>query len=225
MRVFWIVGVAEGDAESDGSGDAVSDGSGEAESDGAGDVVSDGATEGVSVSDGSAWGATEVVGAVVASAVFVALGFEVVGAVVASAVFVALGFEVVGAVVASAVFVALGFEDVGAVVASAVFVAFGFATSSVFFASGDFVTSGSDVLVTDATGVGDGVSAAAVDTPKGTTRANVATEATTAPRKRAFLGANMLPPFVQMIGLLTTLESLSQPDQVSPLPKQQTIPV
>jgi hypothetical protein len=208
MRVFWIVGVAEGDAESDGSGDAVSDGSGEAESDGAGDVVSDGATEGVSVSDGSAWGATEVVGAVVASAVFVALGFEVVGAVVASAVFVALGFEVVGAVVASAVFVALGF-----------------ATSSVFFASGDFVTSGSDVLVTDATGVGDGVSAAAVDTPKGTTRANVATEATTAPRKRAFLGANMLPPFVQMIGLLTTLESLSQPDQVSPLPKQQTIPV
>ena len=197
MRVFWIVGVAEGDAESDGSGDAVSDGSGEAESDGAGDVVSDGATEGVSVSDGSAWGATEVVGAVVASAVFVALGFEVVGAVVASAVFVAFGFE-----------------DVGAVVASAV-----------FFASGDFVTSGSDVLVTDATGVGDGVSAAAVDTPKGTTRANVATEATTAPRKRAFLGANMLPPFVQMIGLLTTLESLSQPDQVSPLPKQQTIPV
>jgi hypothetical protein len=191
MRVFWIVGVAEGDAESDGSGDAVSDGSGEAESDGAGDVVSDGATEGVSVSDGSAWGATEVVGAVVASAVFVALGFE----------------------------------DVGAVVASAVFVAFGFATSSVFFASGDFVTSGSDVLVTDATGVGDGVSAAAVDTPKGTTRANVATEATTAPRKRAFLGANMLPPFVQMIGLLTTLESLSQPDQVSPLPKQQTIPL
>jgi hypothetical protein len=208
MRVFWIVGVAEGDAESDGSGDAVSDGSGEAESDGAGDVVSDGATEGVSVSDGSAWGATEVVGAVVASAVFVALGFEDVGAVVASAVFVAFGFE-----------------DVGAVVASAVFVAFGFATSSVFFASGDFVTSGSDVLVTDATGVGDGVSAAAVDTPKGTTRANVATEATTAPRKRAFLGANMLPPFVQMIGLLTTLESLSQPDQVSPLPKQQTIPV
>ena len=191
MRVFWIVGVAEGDAESDGSGDAVSDGSGEAESDGAGDVVSDGATEGVSVSDGSAWGATEVVGAVVASAVFFALGFE----------------------------------DVGAVVASVVFVAFGFATSSVFFASGDFVTSGSDVLVTDATGVGDGVSAAAVDTPKGTTRANVATEATTAPRKRAFLGANMLPPFVQMIGLLTTLESLSQPDQVSPLPKQQTIPV
>jgi hypothetical protein len=208
MRVFWIVGVAEGDAESDGSGDAVSDGSGEAESDGAGDVVSDGATEGVSVSDGSAWGATEVVGAVVASAVFVALGFEDVGAVVASAVFVAFGFE-----------------DVGAVVASAVFVAFGFATSSVFFASGDFVTSGSDVLVTDATGVGDGVSAAAVDTPKSTTRANVATEATTAPRKRAFLGANMLPPFVQMIGLLTTLESLSQPDQVSPLPKQQTIPV
>ena len=222
MRVFWIVGVAEGDAESDGSGDAVSDGSGEAESDGAGDVVSDGATEGVSVSDGSAWGATEVVGAVVASAVFVALGFEVVGAVVASAVFVALGFEDVGAVVASAVFVAFGFEDVGAVVASAVFVAFGFATSSVFFASGDFVTSGSDVLVTDATGVGDGVSAAAVGTPKGTTRANVATKA---PKKRAFLGANMLPPFVQMIGLLTTLESLSQPDQVSPLPKQQTIPV
>jgi hypothetical protein len=161
----------------------------------------------------------------VASAVFVALGFEVVGAVVASAVFVALGFEVVGAVVASAVFVALGFEDVGAVVASAVFVAFGFATSSVFFASGDFVTSGSDVLVTDATGVGDGVSAAAVGTPKGTTRASVATEATKAPRKRAFLGANMLPPFVQMIGLLTTLESLSQPDQVSPLPKQQTIPL
>jgi hypothetical protein len=191
MRVFWIVGVAEGDAESDGSGDAVSDGSGEAESDGAGDVVSDGATEGVSVSDGSAWGATEVVGAVVASAVFVALGFEVVGAVVASAVFVA----------------------------------FGFATSSVFFASGDFVTSGSDVLVTDATGVGDGVSAAAVGTPKSTTRANVATKATKAPKKRAFLGANMLPPFVQMIGLLTTLESLSQPDQVSPLPKQQTIPV
>jgi hypothetical protein len=214
MRVFWIVGVAEGDAESDGSGDAVSDGSGEAESDGAGDVVSDGATEVVA-------GATEAL----ASVVFATVGLEDVGAAVASVVFSALGAEVVGAVVASAVFFALGFEDVGAVVASVVFVAFGFATSSVFFASGDFVTSGSDVLVTDATGVGDGVSAAAVDTPKGTTRANVATEATTAPRKRAFLGANMLPPFVQMIGLLTTLESLSQPDQVSPLPKQQTIPV
>lgn len=211
MRVFWIVGVAEGDAESDGSGDAVSDGSGEAESDGAGDVVSDGATEVVA-------GATEAL----ASVVFATVGLEDVGAAVASVVFSALGAEVVGAVVASAVFFALGFEDVGAVVASVVFVAFGFATSSVFFASGDFVTSGSDVLVTDATGVGDGVSAAAVDTPKGTTRANVAT---TAPRKRAFLGANMLPPFVQMIGLLTTLESLSQPDQVSPLPKQQTIPV